>query len=231
MKRLLDRSRDMLGLVRQGYRREALRAVGIRFRSEFVSYGLRRDLDRPFTPPLARLDVEIRPLAPGDDLSFLDPTRGATAEAELVRRNQLRLLAAGIGTCWIAVDSDGKPCYMEWLMTSRDNAAIRSQWGGVIPPLGAGEALLEGAYTPVRHRGLGIMTHAVARIAEKAGALGVRWVITFTAEDNVPALKACRKAGFDPYVERRITWRLGRRRAAFAPLPDGFRLPYELEAV
>jgi RimJ/RimL family protein N-acetyltransferase len=229
MRQLLHRSRDIIGLVRQGHARELLSVARSRLRSEFVSYGLRRDLSQPFTPPRAKIDLDVRPLARGDSLSFLDPTSRSTSSDEWVRRNQLGLLASGMGTCWIATDPGGKPCYMQWLITSRDNARIRSQWGGIIPQLGAQEALLEGAYTPDSHRGLGIMANAMARIAEKAKDLGAHSVITFVAADNVPSLKGCKKAGFDPYVERRVIWRLGRRHAMFTRLPDGFRFPYELE--
>jgi RimJ/RimL family protein N-acetyltransferase len=230
MKRHLHRLRDVVRLAREGHARDVLGFMRSRLHSEFVSYGLRRDLRQPLTPPAAKIDLRVRPRASADSLSFLDPTPGSTGDAEMIRRNQLRLLAAGIPTCWIAIDPDGKPCYMQWLITSRDNARIKSQWGGVIPQLGPHEALLEGAYTPDTHRGLGIMAAAMARIAESAKELGASSVITFVAEDNVASLKGCKKAGFDPYVERRVTWRLGRRRAVFTPLPHGFRFPYEREA-
>jgi GNAT superfamily N-acetyltransferase len=230
MKRLLHRLRDVVRLAREGHARDVLGFMRSRLRSEYVSYGLRRDLRRPLTPPPAKIELQVRPLAPDDSLSFLDATPGATSDADLIRRNQLLLLASGIPTCFIATDPDGKPCYMQWLITSRDNARIKRQWGGVIPQLGPQEALLEGAYTPDSHRGLGIMAAAMARIAEKATERGASSVITFVAEDNVASLKGCKKAGFDPYVERRVTWRLGRRRAVFTLLPDGFRFPYEHEA-
>ena len=63
------------------------------------------------------------------------------------------------------------------------------------------------------------MAHAMARIAEEARCLGARWVVTFVGADNVASLKGCRKAGFSPYVERRESWRLFRRRVRCTPLP------------
>lgn len=204
-----------------------LRAVRSRLRSDFLAYGLRRDLSQPFTPPPAKIDLGLRPLGPEEAPSFLDPKPGSASDAEWIRRNQLRLVAARIPTCWIATDPDGAPCYMQWLITSTDNPRIRSQWRGVFPQLGPQEALLEGAYTPETHRGLGIMANAMARIAEKGRELGARWVITFVDAENVASLKGCKKAGFHPYVERRLTWRLGRRRVVFTPLPEGFRFDYE----
>ena len=229
MKRLLERLRDVVRLAREGHLREALGLAWGRLHSDYLSYGLRRDLRRPHPPPRAAVELNVRPLAPTDSLSFLDPAPGATAEVELIRQNQLRLLAAAIPTCWIATDAHGRPCYMQWLITSADNARIKAQWAGVMPQLRPDEALLEGAYTPESHRGLGIMAHAMARIAEQAEALGASSVITFVAADNVASLKGCRKAGFHPYVERRVKWRFGVRRVEFTPLPAGFRLPFERE--
>ena len=229
MNRLLHRLRDAIRLAREGHLREALGLVSSRVHSDYLSYGLKRDLRRPHKPPKAAIDLEIRPLASSDSLAFLDPRPGAEADQELIRQNQLRLLEADIPTCWIATDPGGRPCYMQWLVTSRDNARIKAQWGGVMPELRPDEALLEGAYTPESHRGLGIMAHAMARIAERAAELGASSVITFVAAENVPSLKGCKKAGFDPYVERRVKWRLGVRRVEFTPLPEGFRLPFERE--
>jgi hypothetical protein len=99
----------------------------------------------------------------------------------------------------------------------------------MLPRLAPGEALLEGAYTPDTHRGLGIMAHAMARIAEHAKELGASSVITFVAADNIASLKGCKKAGFYPYVERKVIWRYGRRQAVFTPLSSAFRFPHEQE--
>jgi GNAT superfamily N-acetyltransferase len=229
--RFLHRWRDVVGLVREGYGRDVLRAVETRLRSEHVSYGLRRDMSQPFPVPPAKIELQIRPLATDDKLAFLAPAPGLASDAEWTRRNQLRLLASGIPTCWVAVAPNGVPCHLQWLITSDENARVRREWGDLFPPLDRGEALLQGAYTARGYRGLGIMANVMARVAEHAAATaGVRWVLTFVAAENVDALKMCKRAGFHPYVERRVTWRLGRRRVVFMPLAASFRFPYELEA-
>jgi GNAT superfamily N-acetyltransferase len=118
-----------------------------------------------------------------------------------------------------AIGPDGKVCYMQWLIASRDNARIRGQWADLFPVLAPDEALLEGAYTGHAYRGQGIMAHAMARIAERASDFGARWVLTFVGERNVASLKGCAKAGFVPYVRRTESWRFMRRRVRFVPLP------------
>ena len=99
----------------------------------------------------------------------------------------------------VAVDErSGQPCYMQWLLGPERNEAIARLKS--FPRLAAGEALLENAYTPARHRGLGIMSAAMARIAERAAGIGAQHVLTFVGKDNPASLKGCRRAGFAPYL-------------------------------
>ena len=109
-------------------------------------------------------------------------------------------------------------CYMQWLIAARDNARVHARWGGLFPELKPHEALLEGAYTAESHRGKGVMSHAMALIAEKARDFGAHHVLTFVDRKNVASLKGCEKAGFAPYIQRRETWSLFRRRVHFLPL-------------
>ena len=228
--RLFQRAAHVLALVRQGHGAEAVRAARRRLHSRLLSYGLRRDLTVPFAAPPAKMELTVRPLAPQDDLSFLDIDPGLPSDVTVARLDQRRLVAAQLPTCWVAVGSDGKIVYMQWLIGPKDNHRIRAQWGSLFPRLGPDEALLEGAYTVESARGQGVMAHAMARIAEAAAHMGTRWVITFVADHNVASLKGCKKAGFSPYVERRQSWLLFRRNVVFEPLPEGTPYAFELEA-
>jgi RimJ/RimL family protein N-acetyltransferase len=227
MKQLLRLGGHAAELLRRGESSEALRAVRLRFSSDSIHYGLRRDVTVPFAAPPAKIDVVVRPLTPQDDLSFLDPEPGLPEDVARTRRGQRHLVAARLDVCWVAVDAAGRIAYMQWLITPKDNARIREVWGGTFPQLQPDEALLEGAYTSEAFRGQGIMPHAMARIAESARGLGARWVITFVGDDNVASLKGCKKAGFSPYLERRQSWRLFRRQAVFTLLPEGSRYSFE----
>lgn len=106
---------------------------------------------------------------------------------------------------------------MQWLIAARDNARVQACFD-LFPELQPDEALLEGAYTAESHRGQGVMSHAMARIAAAARDFGARHVITFVDRGNVASLKGCEKAGFAPYIQRRETWFLFRRRVHFLPL-------------
>jgi GNAT superfamily N-acetyltransferase len=210
---------DVIGLIRSSYGRRRLRqAVRARLFSRCRAIGLGRILDVPFDAPPAKLPVDVRPLRPNDELSFLAVVPGLAPDSARGRLDQRRLLTANIPTCWIAADFRGSVCYMQWLITAQDNGRIRDRWGELFPTLEPDEALLEGAYTAETHRGQGIMSHAMARIAAEAGKLGARRVITFVHHANIASLKGCERAGFAPYIERREAWSLFRRRIRFLPL-------------
>jgi RimJ/RimL family protein N-acetyltransferase len=137
----------------------------------------------------------------------------------------------GIPQCYVAIDQNGDPCYAQWLMSSVDNDRIQEYFRGTFPVLASDEALLEGAFTPESYRGRGIMPQAMALIAERAKNLRARYVITFVAEENIPSLKGCKRAGFVPYMIRKTNWRLLRPRVTFFPLPQGQLYPFDRQEV
>jgi hypothetical protein len=87
---------------------------------------------------------------------------------------------------------------MQWMLGPAQNRAIAALGG--FPPLAPDEALLENAFTPMGHRGLGIMPAAMALIAERATDIGARHVLTFVDEGNTASLKGCQRAGFYPHI-------------------------------
>jgi GNAT superfamily N-acetyltransferase len=215
---LFARTQDVLNLLVRGHPRVVRRALGTRLSSQTLAFGLQRDLKKPHVVPEARVPLEVRPLAAGDDLTMLDiAAPGLPSEVVFERLGQRRLLAAGLPTCWVAIGPDRKVCYMQWLIAPQDNARIRALWGDLFPQLKPDEALLEGAYTGDAYRGQGIMAHAMSRIAEAARDFGARWVNTYVGHSNVASLKGCKKAGFSPFTQRTEQWWLLRRHVRFTP--------------
>jgi len=217
----LARARDLLRLAFTGRGRRMWSAVTYRLYSNSVSVGLRRDLRTACSapPPAAKRPFQVRPLTPDDHLAWLDVREpGLSDEQVYARLGQARLLRSGIDTCHVAVEPDGKACYMQWLILSNENERVRAFFGNLYPRLAPDEALLEGAYTPEAYRGQGIMAAAMAQIAERAGLYGARWVVTFVDETNVASLKGCARAGFVPYLRRDERFRLFRRRVSFTPV-------------
>jgi GNAT superfamily N-acetyltransferase len=195
------------------------RAFWNRMYSNHTSIGFRRDLTVLFAAPLAFQPLEVRPLERGDDLSCLEARAPELTDVQVFERlTQRRIVESGLRTCYIAMSSDGMPCYMQWLILAGENDRVQTAFGNLYPRLESDEALLEGAYTPEAYRGKGIMANAMAQIAARAADAGVRWVITFVDEAYAPAQKGCARAGFRPYVRRVETYRLLHRRVAFVSL-------------
>lgn len=181
--------------------------LGLRF--ETTRYGLRRDLTIPFPAPDAKIPISVRPLAE-TDLAILLAVNADTSEADRFEITWRQAFAAKrLAGGYVAIDErDGRPCYVQWLFGAADNDFIRSLHG--FPELAPDEALLENAYTPASHRGLGIMPAAMARIAEKAETIGARYVITFVEQNNTPRSRAASAAA------SRRTWNTSWRGTASA---------------
>jgi hypothetical protein len=192
-----------------------------------LSVGLRRDLTLPHIAPAARCPFSLR-VASADDLSKVlslsQPGLSlADQQAISVRMTQAEQC---LGRAFVAIQADGHPCFVQWVLSEADNSCIATFFGGRFPPLKGGEALLENAFTPPAFRGLGIMPAAMSEIAESLGRDGFRTGLTFVASDNTPSLHGCRRAGFHPYLLRRdISLLLGlfRRRRFLAADPTNSR--------
>jgi GNAT superfamily N-acetyltransferase len=212
---LLSRARDIGRLLLSGNAAKAWWALAYRAYSNSRSLGMRRDLTIPFSGPQAKVPITVRPLAATDDLSALDPAPGISADEAFWRLAQRRLLASGLQTCYVAVSSDGKVSYMQWLIPAAENARLRSVFGNLYPVLAPDEALLEGAYTPEAFRGKGIMGAAMSQVAERARDYGARWVITFVDAQNEASIKGCMRAGFQTYLTRKERFRFFFRQVSF----------------
>jgi hypothetical protein len=164
-------------------------------------YGLRRDLALPMEKkPAAKIPIAVRELRESDLSALLstDDVRDNAEEClEIARRRAF--VEKGIARCFVAVDKrTDTACYMQWLIAAADVEPIRQS--GNFPSLQPDEALLENAFTPVRYRGLGIMSAAMSVIAERAAYVGARYVLTFVDDRNIASLKGCQRSGFHPHM-------------------------------
>ena len=224
-RRTWQRAREAIRLLRAGSAPVLWRAIALRFRSRTVALGLRRDLSAPHCTPPPRVAVEVRPVRPGDDLSLLDVGPGTSRAEAAIRVSLRRLLQLGLPTCWVSAAPGGPVCHTQWLILSADDAAIHREWGDLFPALHRDEALAEGAYVAEAVRGRGLMANGVEQVALAARRFGARYLVTFVGVENTPSLKACRRAGLVPYLERVEAWHLFRRRVTFRPLPEGADYP------
>jgi len=193
------------------------------------AYGLRRDLPAAFEPSPAKIPLKIRPLQDPDIEKLFGSQRSASSGEEAYQlKHRLNFLSSGIRTCYVASTRDDQPCFMQWLVGASENEKLQKYFFGLHAPLAPDEALMEDVFTVEAFRGQAVMPCAMARIAEKGRDIGVRWVITFVNHKNPAAMKGCKRAGFSPYLIRRETWRLFRRRVSFTPLPEGAAYIFEV---
>lgn len=199
--------------------KKAYKSLRFRLSSDQLATGLRRDLTEPHTAPEATIEITIRPIADRDLPFILDSDRdGLTADEKWERSVRRGILKSGIGTCYVAATEDDEPAYMQWLFSHEDNDDVQRHFSGIFPVLDTDTVLLEGAFTPVAHRGKRIMSAAMSRIAELGADHGARYVITFVGVDNEPSLKGCARAGFAPYIRRTQHWRRLRQEIEFSAL-------------
>lgn len=226
MSRIKDKIRSMLRLLRQRHFRAFFAQLRLWLYSESYSFGLRRDLTVPFVAPQAKIPIRVRPMEQEDVQKVLDVVSETAGQDQSWIFSELRMLDAGIPTGYIATTEDDTPCFVQWLLSPKENEWIEDYFRGTFPLLAADEALLEGGYTVRPFRRQGIMTSGVAQVAECAMEFGARWVITFVDHGNIASLKGIHRAGFEPYIIRREKYRFFRKIVSYEPLSDS--TPYPL---
>jgi GNAT superfamily N-acetyltransferase len=171
-------------------------------RTELVRYGLCRNLETPVQQPVSEIPISVRPLQEGD-LTSLFACRGeldAGEKKEVAWR--LAFVEKGARHGFVAIDKrSGAPCHVQWMFSPDDNAFIERLKG--FPKLEMHQALIENVYTPPAYRRRGVMSAAMAMIAECAGAQGAREVLTFIPLDNIASLRGAQRAGFRPVMLHR----------------------------
>ncbi len=180
------------------------------------AYGLVRDLTVSFTPPPARIPIEVRPL----DEELAREAFDTTGLDQTVRReleSRRRLWEEGLGTAYVAVDGEGRPCYVQWVIPGSEADHVDRFFRGSFVHLEPDELLLEAAWALPRARGQRIMSEAMSRITVAGARPEHRRAITFVGVDNEASLRGCYSAGYEVYLERTNSWRLGRRYATWRP--------------
>jgi GNAT superfamily N-acetyltransferase len=177
--------------------------------SKLVRYGLSRDLAVAFEKPSAKIPISVRRATDSDLRAVLAIGEKDTLADKLEITWRRAFVERGATGGFVAVDErNNAPCYVQWLFGAADNKFVQEL--GWFPLLKRGEALLENAYTPSQYRGLGIMSAAMAMIAEHAPEVGASEVMTFVDQQNIASLKGCQRAGFYPsMLHRRMTLAFG----------------------
>ena len=216
---MIRKLQSIVQLMRAGAWSDIWQVTKSHWRSDAQAVALRRDVTIPFTAPQAAVSITVRKLQESD-LPVLFEGNGEPLSGEAMRQRSmgLRMAKANLPTCYVAVTAADVPCYVQWLIGAADDEKIRNLFGDRFPVLKPDEMLLEGAFTLEAWRGKGIMPAAMSQIAERASERGARWVVTVVFTSNIPSLKGCKKAGFEPYLGRTDHWRAFKFKSNFVPL-------------
>jgi hypothetical protein len=183
--------------------------------SDGSGVGLRRDAStvRVRAP---RSAIEIRPLRPEDQPYFTTLVSGGGV---YLRMSAAHLLASDLETPYVAVLSDGTPCYMQYLIFPDQNPKLERIFRGTILPLEPDEALLDFAFTLKPHRFLGVMPYAFESLIDVARKQGAQRIVTYVSPADSSMTRFAERIGFKPFVMRRERYRLFRRSVQFQFLP------------
>jgi GNAT superfamily N-acetyltransferase len=191
--------------------------------TKLTRYGLARILSVPISRPTAKIPLAVRRLESRDiELLFSTAATGSDPRERWEAAIRQAFIEKGANLGYVAVDErNGTPCYVQWLFGAHDNEFVQKIKG--LPVLQPHQALVENVYTLPSHRGLGIMSAAMALIAERAADFGATEVLVFVGTDNIASLKGCQRAGFNPVMLHHSTHMLfGTVRSdTFTPLADG----------
>jgi hypothetical protein len=224
------RVREGVELIRSSYGRRLLwQSAYLRLYSRHIAIGVRRDLNVPHDPGPAKIPLTVRQLQPGHDLSLVADVPGLTLEAAGERATQRWLLSSDLPAPWVAVDSEGTVLFMVWMLMAQDNARIRAVFRKELPVLQPDEAIIEGPFSAQNHRGLRVM-HASQQIVESARDFGVRYVMGFISENNIPQLTVAHQGAFYPFAKREMRWFLYRKRVRFLPLSEDDKIKLQTQS-
>lgn len=159
-------------------------------------FGLRCDLEQ--LPPIRRAKIEIT-MEPFDCRTFsgfveeLKQVKGSDYIEAYLRK---ALCDAGVQNLHVALGPDRTPAYAQWLVTPENQVWLHAYQPGRYLTLKPGEALVEGAYTFCRFRGVGAMADGMGQLLRVAKNQGSQRVFTYVAADNIPSLRGCANVGF-----------------------------------
>ncbi|MDP9223593.1 MAG: hypothetical protein M3P18_07000 [Actinomycetota bacterium] len=177
-----------------------------------VMLGLRCDLATLAEVRPAKLTTVMIPQDSRQFRGFHEELSRVTGRAYVDTVVRTRFGEAGIQTLFVS-DHDGEPTYAQWLIRPSDQGLLHSYEPENYPQLSPDEVLLEGAYTFVRFRRLGLMNDGMRQLLVVARDEGHSAAITYVGAENVASLRGCANVGFVLDHVRYEARRPGRPRA------------------
>lgn len=183
------------------------KVLGQRIKSERLSFVLKKDLELEMKMPRSLINVSLRPYSKEDSEYFKEDIGNL-------------FIFKKLSGCYVAVTDKGIPCFRIWMLEPSLNEVIKDYWGDSYPQLNKNEVLIARAFTLKKYRGLGIMSKAMALLAEKAKKEGFKFAISVTPIENKNSLYSSFYAGFNPYLMLREKYSLFKKMDSFEEIPN-----------
>ena len=197
LKRTLRKMRYAILLIKSGGLRGFLHQLRRQIYSKAIFLGMEKNLDANGVQVPCRVQYSLRPASEEDFEEMLERAKWEDKESvhELIQRKWF--YDCGFHDCYVARTADnGELCYVQWLVSPRDDKVVNSGFGSRLPRLKGDEILVENAFTFQKYRGKKIMPSVMVELAEIARNKGFKRMLAYVREDNVAPLKGCERAGF-----------------------------------
>jgi RimJ/RimL family protein N-acetyltransferase len=174
--------------------------------SREILIGLEKYLSEDDSETSCPVEYSLRLASPEDiEEAFQDISNERQTELfDLIQRKWF--YESGFNSCYIAREAkSGKICYMEWIITRRDNNSRSRMFSRSFPWVGSSDVQFEHSYTFTRYRGKRIMPSVTNELCRLAHRNGFRRAVTYVLADNISSLKGFYAAGFRISEEIRRT--------------------------
>ena len=130
--------------------------------------------------------------------------KAGTESKESVQKLLYRkwLYESGFRNWYVArIVETGDLCYMHSVIDADDYKRADGDFSNWLPDLKEGEALLEGAYTFEKYRGLKLSTAISVDLVRIYKEKGYQRILTYIEKNNIPPLKVVEAVGFTCFEE------------------------------
>jgi hypothetical protein len=192
--------------------------------STTISIGVEQDLNDNIVPVQSKVKYSLRQASEDDMKEVFQKikTESKRSTIELIRRKFF--YDSGFRNCYIARTIDTNDlCYVEWVLTSKDNNSLNCHSGCEYPLLRDDEVCFEYRYTFEKYRGNRIAPSVDLQLSEMFKKNGFKRQIGYVSTDNIAAMKASEIAGDKPFETvriRRLLFFKTRKQVAIEPLLD-----------
>ncbi len=206
--RVVNKAHSALTILRVGGPGPFVHHLRCQLYDQATFLALARFTDEPVdaVPCTVDYQLDIAKEADMEEVGGLAKSEGGESAWELIGRKWY--FESGFRDCYIARTRDtGELCFLQFMVSLPQYQLIAADFRHRLPPISEDEVWLENSYTFRKFRGKKVMSSVLVDLGEVAKQQGIRRMVTYIREDNIPSIKGCERAGFKVFgsaVERKL---------------------------